>query len=94
VLCYDFKASKLKLGDIKGALLDTEFAMREGDNNAKALFRQGQVGIGIEELAVKCLELLLHFIVSVYLLLWYLMLPAFNSGNYVIANLPGIHGTP
>jgi peptidyl-prolyl isomerase D len=35
----------LKLGDIKGALMDTEFAMREGNNNAKALFRQGQVGI-------------------------------------------------
>ncbi|CAJ2654236.1 unnamed protein product [Trifolium pratense] len=35
-------ACKLKLGDINGALLDTEFAMREGINNAKALFRQGQ----------------------------------------------------
>ncbi|KAI4376001.1 hypothetical protein MLD38_013803 [Melastoma candidum] len=33
---------KLKLGDPKGALLDAEFAMREGENNAKALFRQGQ----------------------------------------------------
>lgn len=31
------------MGDLKGALLDTEFAMRDGDNNVKALFRQGQV---------------------------------------------------
>lgn len=58
MLCHWFKASKLKLGDIKGALLDTEFAMREGDNNAKALFRQGQVGIVIEGLSVKSSELL------------------------------------
>ncbi|MCI22042.1 peptidyl-prolyl cis-trans isomerase CYP40-like, partial [Trifolium medium] len=36
------QACKLKLGDINGALLDTEFALREGNNNAKALFRQGQ----------------------------------------------------
>ncbi|RYR34525.1 hypothetical protein Ahy_A10g049466 isoform D [Arachis hypogaea] len=35
-------ACKLKLGDLKGALLDTEFAVRDGENNAKALFRQGQ----------------------------------------------------
>lgn len=37
------KACKLKLGDAKGALLDTEFATRNGEDNAKALFRQGQV---------------------------------------------------
>ncbi|KAK6143527.1 hypothetical protein DH2020_023875 [Rehmannia glutinosa] len=36
-------ACKLKLGDLKGALLDTDFAMRDGENNAKALFRQGQI---------------------------------------------------
>jgi len=81
VLCHYFKASKLKLRDVKGALLDTEFAMCEGDDNAKALFHQGQVGIGIEDLYVKCLELLLSFIVFVYMLLWYLMLPAFNSSK-------------
>ena len=81
MLCHYFKASKLKLRDVKGALLDTEFAMCEGDDNAKALFRQGQVGIGIEDLSVKCLELLLSFIVFVYMLLWYLMLPAFNSSK-------------
>ncbi|CAJ1939398.1 unnamed protein product [Sphenostylis stenocarpa] len=43
-------ASKLKLGDIKGALLDTEFAMREGDNNAKALFRQGQAYMALHDI--------------------------------------------
>lgn len=37
------QACKLKLGDLKGALLDTDFAIRDGDSNAKALFRQGQV---------------------------------------------------
>ncbi|KAH7279231.1 hypothetical protein KP509_37G011700 [Ceratopteris richardii] len=35
-------ACKLKLGDAKGALLDTEFALQNGMGNAKALFRQGQ----------------------------------------------------
>ncbi|XLR27183.1 hypothetical protein S83_055083, partial [Arachis hypogaea] len=35
-------ACKLKLGDLKGASLDTEFAVRDGENNAKALFCQGQ----------------------------------------------------
>jgi len=34
----------LKLRDLKGALLDAEFAVRDGENNAKAYFRQGQVG--------------------------------------------------
>ncbi|KAK6135687.1 hypothetical protein DH2020_030564 [Rehmannia glutinosa] len=36
-------ACKLKIGDLEGALLDADFAMRDGDNNAKALFRQGQI---------------------------------------------------
>ncbi|XP_021907941.1 peptidyl-prolyl cis-trans isomerase CYP40-like isoform X2 [Carica papaya] len=36
-------ACKLKLGDLKGALSDTEFATRDEDN-AKAFFRQGQCG--------------------------------------------------
>lgn len=35
----------MKLGDLKGALLDTDFAMRDGEDNVKALFRQGQVSI-------------------------------------------------
>ncbi|XP_027348594.1 peptidyl-prolyl cis-trans isomerase CYP40 [Abrus precatorius] len=43
-------ACKLKLGDLKGALLDTEFAMRDGDNNAKALFRQGQAYMALHDI--------------------------------------------
>ncbi|KAA3482390.1 peptidyl-prolyl cis-trans isomerase CYP40 isoform X1 [Gossypium australe] len=42
-------ACKLKLGDLKGALLDTEFAMRDGDNNVKALFRQGQAHMALND---------------------------------------------
>lgn len=38
------QACKLKLGDLKGALLDADFALREIDDNVKALYRQGQVG--------------------------------------------------
>jgi hypothetical protein len=36
----------MKLGDLTGALLDADFALHETDGNAKAFFRQGQVGIG------------------------------------------------
>ncbi|KAM3379637.1 hypothetical protein P3S68_012051 [Capsicum galapagoense] len=36
-------ASKLKLGDLEGALLDADYAMRDGENNAKSVFRQGQL---------------------------------------------------
>ncbi|KAF5448703.1 hypothetical protein F2P56_029207 [Juglans regia] len=43
-------ACKLKLGDLKGALLDTEFAMRDGDNNVKALFRQGQAYMALNDI--------------------------------------------
>ncbi|KAG5094330.1 hypothetical protein JHK84_049918 [Glycine max] len=46
------KASKLKLRDVKGALLDTEFAMCEGDDNAKALFRQGQAYMALHDIHV------------------------------------------
>jgi peptidyl-prolyl isomerase D len=35
----------LKLGDLKGALYDADFAIRDDEDNVKALFRQGQVGI-------------------------------------------------
>lgn len=34
---------KLKLGDLEGALLDADFAIRETKDNAKAFYRQGQV---------------------------------------------------
>uniref|UniRef100_A0A803LE23 peptidylprolyl isomerase n=1 Tax=Chenopodium quinoa TaxID=63459 RepID=A0A803LE23_CHEQI len=42
-------ACKLKLGDLKGALLDTEFAMRDEDN-VKALFRQGQAHMALNDI--------------------------------------------
>ncbi|KAL9264444.1 Peptidyl-prolyl cis-trans isomerase CYP40-like protein [Drosera capensis] len=43
-------ACKLKLGDLKGALLDTEFAMRDGGDNAKALYRQGQAYVALNDI--------------------------------------------
>ncbi|CAI9786333.1 unnamed protein product [Fraxinus pennsylvanica] len=43
-------ACKLKLGDLKGALFDTEFALRDGENNAKALFRQGQAYMALNDI--------------------------------------------
>ncbi|CAI9781898.1 unnamed protein product [Fraxinus pennsylvanica] len=43
-------ACKLKLGDLKGALLDTDFALRDGENNAKALFRQGQAHVALNDI--------------------------------------------
>lgn len=42
-------ACKLKLGDAKGALLDTEFALQNGEGNAKALFRQGQAYMALSD---------------------------------------------
>lgn len=33
------------MGDLAGALLDADFALRERDDNAKAFFRQGQVSV-------------------------------------------------
>lgn len=35
---------KMKLGDLDGALLDVEYAIRETKDYAKAFYRQGQVG--------------------------------------------------
>ncbi|OWM77954.1 peptidyl-prolyl cis-trans isomerase CYP40 [Punica granatum] len=43
-------ACKLKLGDLKGALLDTDFAIRDGDDNAKALYRQGQAYMALNDI--------------------------------------------
>eukprot|EP00262_Sarcandra_glabra_P011310 TRINITY_DN27160_c0_g1_i1.p1 TRINITY_DN27160_c0_g1~~TRINITY_DN27160_c0_g1_i1.p1 ORF type:complete len:378 (-),score=89.36 TRINITY_DN27160_c0_g1_i1:358-1491(-) len=43
-------ACKLKLGDLKGALLDTDFAMRDGEDNVKALFRQGQAYMALNDI--------------------------------------------
>ncbi|KAK7386465.1 hypothetical protein VNO78_26711 [Psophocarpus tetragonolobus] len=42
-------ACKLKLGDLQGALLDSDFAMNDGDN-AKALFRKGQAYMLLNDL--------------------------------------------
>lgn len=43
-------ACKLKLGDLKGALLDTDFAMRDEENNVKALYRQGQAYMALNDI--------------------------------------------
>ncbi|KAJ7952932.1 Peptidyl-prolyl cis-trans isomerase [Quillaja saponaria] len=43
-------ACKLKLGDLKGALLDADFAVRDGEDNVKALFRQGQVHMALNDI--------------------------------------------
>ncbi|XAR73959.1 Peptidylprolyl isomerase [Bertholletia excelsa] len=43
-------ACKLKLGDLKGALLDTELAMHDGEDNVKALFRQGQAYMALNDI--------------------------------------------
>jgi peptidyl-prolyl isomerase D len=58
-----WQACKLKFGDAKGALLDTEFAMRDEDNNVKALFRQGQAYMALNNVdaAAESLEKALQF---------------------------------
>ncbi|XP_038996018.1 peptidyl-prolyl cis-trans isomerase CYP40-like [Hibiscus syriacus] len=43
-------AFKLKLSDLKGALLDTDFAIRDGEDNVKAFFRQGQAHMALNEI--------------------------------------------
>ncbi|XP_047327180.1 peptidyl-prolyl cis-trans isomerase CYP40-like [Impatiens glandulifera] len=43
-------ACKLKLGDLNGALLDTEFAMRDDEKNVKALFRRGQAHMALNDI--------------------------------------------
>uniref|UniRef100_A0A453R437 Uncharacterized protein n=1 Tax=Aegilops tauschii subsp. strangulata TaxID=200361 RepID=A0A453R437_AEGTS len=43
-------ACKMKLGDLKGALLDADFALRETEGNAKAFFRQGQAHIALNDI--------------------------------------------
>ncbi|KAL5705847.1 peptidylprolyl isomerase [Ranunculus cassubicifolius] len=42
-------ACKLKLGDLEGALLDSDFALRDGEANVKALFRQGQAQMALND---------------------------------------------
>ena len=43
VFTFPLQACKLKLGDLKGALLDADFAIRDADDNVKAFYRQSQV---------------------------------------------------
>ncbi|XP_062156814.1 peptidyl-prolyl cis-trans isomerase CYP40-like [Alnus glutinosa] len=43
-------ACKLKLGDLKGALYDADFAIRDDEDNVKALFRQGQAYMALNDI--------------------------------------------
>ncbi|KAK8511583.1 hypothetical protein V6N12_038185 [Hibiscus sabdariffa] len=43
-------ACKLKLGDLKGALLDADFAIRDDEDNVKAFFRQGQAYMALKDI--------------------------------------------
>ncbi|KAI4330625.1 hypothetical protein MLD38_028898 [Melastoma candidum] len=43
-------ACKLKIEDIKGALLDADFAIRDADNNVKAYYRQGQAYMALNDI--------------------------------------------
>jgi len=50
IILTNSSACKLKLGDLKGALLDADFALREREGNAKAFFRQGQAHIALNDI--------------------------------------------
>ncbi|KAL0912397.1 hypothetical protein M5K25_018365 [Dendrobium thyrsiflorum] len=50
VILTNSSACKVKLGDLKGALLDADFAIREREGNAKAYFRQGQAHIALNDI--------------------------------------------
>ncbi|KAL7141340.1 hypothetical protein ABFS83_08G046800 [Erythranthe nasuta] len=41
---------KLKLGDLRGALMDSDCATRDGKDNAKAFYRQGQVHMALNDI--------------------------------------------
>ncbi|KAK1363838.1 Tetratricopeptide TPR-1 [Heracleum sosnowskyi] len=43
-------ACKLKLGDLQGALLDADFAIRDAEDNVKAYFRQGQAYMAVNDI--------------------------------------------
>ncbi|PQM41359.1 peptidyl-prolyl cis-trans isomerase CYP40 [Prunus yedoensis var. nudiflora] len=43
-------ACRLKLGDLDGALLDSDFALRDWEANVKALFRQGQAYMALNDI--------------------------------------------
>ncbi|KAL6222555.1 hypothetical protein ACLB2K_005947 [Fragaria x ananassa] len=42
--------AQLKLGDLEGALLDTDFALRDWEDNVKAMFRQGQTYMALNDI--------------------------------------------
>ncbi|XP_044956589.1 peptidyl-prolyl cis-trans isomerase CYP40-like isoform X1 [Hordeum vulgare subsp. vulgare] len=50
IILTNSSACKMKLGDLKGALLDADFALRETEGNAKAFFRQGQAHIALNDI--------------------------------------------
>ncbi|PKA55478.1 Peptidyl-prolyl cis-trans isomerase CYP40 [Apostasia shenzhenica] len=50
VILANSSACKVKLGDLKGALLDADFAIREREGNAKAYFRQGQAHVALNDI--------------------------------------------
>lgn len=50
IILTNSSACKMKLGDLKGALLDADFALRETDGNAKAFFRQGQAHMALNDI--------------------------------------------
>ncbi|KAG8072480.1 hypothetical protein GUJ93_ZPchr0006g42829 [Zizania palustris] len=50
IILTNSSACKLKLGDLKGALLDADFALREGEGNPKAFFRQGQAHMALNDI--------------------------------------------
>ncbi|KAK3155354.1 hypothetical protein QOZ80_2BG0202140 [Eleusine coracana subsp. coracana] len=50
IIFTNSSACKLKLGDLAGALLDADFALRERDDNAKAFFRLGQVRMALNDI--------------------------------------------
>uniref|UniRef100_A0A0D9VLC1 peptidylprolyl isomerase n=1 Tax=Leersia perrieri TaxID=77586 RepID=A0A0D9VLC1_9ORYZ len=50
IILTNSSACKLKLGDLKGALLDADFALREGEENPKAFFRQGQARMALNDI--------------------------------------------
>ncbi|KAL6635175.1 hypothetical protein ACP70R_027846 [Stipagrostis hirtigluma subsp. patula] len=50
IILTNSSACKLKLGDLPGALLDADFALRETEGNAKAFFRQGQARMALNDI--------------------------------------------
>lgn len=58
MLYTNVAACKLKMGDINGALWDTDFALRDEEDNVKAHFRRGQAYIALSDIdaAAECFE--------------------------------------